>query len=197
MVGSGSTTSQGWGCSCACVCMQPPWEIPQAPDGNNLYQMKGENKELPCLVENWSQSNLVRNYLASRTYIFCFLFLWGWLRGFGGEVCDLCSCFHTIRNMGMENSISIPCSVATELLIFCDVGERKSVCVMCVHTHSCVDPCDRWAWKNCLHFNISNRPGTVGREAEFQAEIIMETDCVPFWHTNGYPGTASSWNKSL
>lgn len=81
VVGSGSTASQGWGCSYACVCTQPLWEIPHASDGNSLYQMKGENKELPCLMENLSQNTLVWNILASRAYIFGFLFLWNWLGG--------------------------------------------------------------------------------------------------------------------
>lgn len=54
--------------------MQPPWEIPQAPDGNNLYQMKEQNKELFCFMENLSQNNLVRDYLAGWAYISAFFF---------------------------------------------------------------------------------------------------------------------------
>lgn len=137
MVGSGSTTSKSWGCSYACVCMRPPWEIPQAPDGNNLYKTKGENKELLCLMENLSQNNLVRSYLAGRAYTFCFLFLWDW----SGWDCNFFFLFfYTIRNMSIRNSIYIPddfpCSVATELLIFCSVcmWERKTVHS---HTHTC------------------------------------------------------------
>lgn len=61
--------------------MQPLWEIPQAPDGNNLYKMKGENKELLCLMENLSQNNLARNYLAGRAYTFSAFFFFEIDRG--------------------------------------------------------------------------------------------------------------------
>lgn len=105
VVGRGSTTSKSLGCSWACACMQPPWEIPQAPDGNNLYQMKGENKELLCLMENLSQNNLVRNYLAARAFIFFFPFLWYWLEW--GD-CNFFFFLSTVRSMGMEINIYIP-----------------------------------------------------------------------------------------
>jgi hypothetical protein len=51
--------------------LHPPCKIPPVSDGNNLYQMKEENKEL--LMENLSQNNLVRNYLA-REHVFSAFF---------------------------------------------------------------------------------------------------------------------------
>lgn len=54
--------------------------------------------------------------------------------------------FYTIRNMSIRNSIYIPedfpCSVATELLIFCNVCMCVCECV-CTHTLTHVAACDR------------------------------------------------------
>jgi hypothetical protein len=71
VVGSGSSTSKRLGMFIYCVCLHPPCKIPPVSDGNNLYQMKEENKEL--LMENLSQNNLVRNYLA-REHVFSAFF---------------------------------------------------------------------------------------------------------------------------
>lgn len=45
-----------------------------ASDGNSLALSERGRIRILCLMENSSPNNMVRNYLASRRYIFCFLF---------------------------------------------------------------------------------------------------------------------------
>lgn len=157
MVGSDSTNLQSWGCSYACACVQPLWEIPQVPDGNSLYQMRGRRRSYSASWKTQVQTIWSETIWLVEGIFSVFFFFEIDCRGQGYNLFFFL--LHTLRNMSQGNSIYIPCSVA-ELLIFlwCKcIGERKVyVCNVCAHTRGCM-------WQRIVYiltFNRGQAPST-------------------------------------